>query len=160
MQAFRPVVNFTRQSGMTVKRHHVGLRPEEGSGPMFLRTAPNPHDEGRPARVVRFKQDEERVFAIDADELHRNPRLLNSFSRLNEFRIRALDFVAYTILVLFVIASFAIAWWLIIPGLAACVFMIAINRKLAGEVAMRAARKSTEAFLYLHTIGVLWLIQR
>ena len=55
--------------------------------------------------------------------------------------------------------AFAIVWWLFIPGLAACAFMIAANRKLAGETAMRAARRSTEAFLYLHTAGVLWLVQ-
>lgn len=127
---------------------------------MFLRTAPNPHDEGRPARVVRFQQEEDRVFAIDADQLHRNPGLLNTFSRHHEFTVRALDAVAYAILIVSVIAAFSIAWWIFIPGLAACAFMIAVNRKRTGEVAMRAARKSTEAFLYLHTIGVLWLIQQ
>jgi len=127
---------------------------------MFLRTAPNPHDEGRPARIVRFEQDEDRVFAIDADQLHRNPRLLNMLSRHHEFTVRALDALAYAILILSVIAAFSIAWWIVIPGLAACVFMIAVNRKRTGEVAMRAARKSSEAFLYLHTIGVLWLVQQ
>ena len=126
---------------------------------MFLRTAPNPHDDGREARVVRFRHDEERVFAIDADELHRNPRLLNTFGRVNEFSIRVLDFVAYGILLGSVIASFAMAWWLFMPGLLACALMIAANRKFAGEVAVRAARRSTEAFLYLHTVGVLWLVQ-
>ena len=127
---------------------------------MFLRTAPNPHDEGRPARIVRFEQDENRVFAIDADQLHRNPRLLNMLSKHHEFTVRALDTLAYLILIVSVIAAIAIAWWILIPGLAACVFMIAVNRKRTGEVAMRAARKSTEAFLYLHTIGVLWLVQQ
>ncbi|MEE2878987.1 MAG: hypothetical protein VX593_08285 [Pseudomonadota bacterium] len=126
---------------------------------MFLRTAPNPHDDGRLARIVRFRQDEDRVFAIDADELHRNPRLLNSFSNHHEFTVRALDALAYAILIVAVIAALAIDWWIVIPGLAACVFMIAVNRKRTGEVAMRAARKSSEAFLYLHTIGVLWLVQ-
>ena len=76
---------------------------------MFLRTAPNPHDQGRPARVVRFQQEEDRVFAIDADELHRNPKLLNTFSRHHEFTARALDAVAYAILIASVIAAFAIA---------------------------------------------------
>lgn len=126
---------------------------------MFLRTAPNPHDEGRPARIVRFEQDEDRVFAIDADQLHRHPQLLNSLVRHNEFMVRALDALAYAILLVSVIAAVAIAWWLVLPGLVACVAMIAVNRKRAGEVAMRAARKSTEGFLYLHTIGVLWLVQ-
>ncbi|WP_084396346.1 hypothetical protein [Henriciella aquimarina] len=126
---------------------------------MFLRTVPNPHDEGRQARVVRFRQDEDRTFAIDADQLHRNPRLLNMFGKLNEFRVRMLDFVAYTVLIASVIASFVVAWWLFVPGLAACALMIAANRKFAAEVAMRAARRSTESFLYLHTIGVLWLVQ-
>lgn len=126
---------------------------------MFLRTVPNPHDEGRPTRVVRYEQEEEQVFAIDAEQLHRNPQLLNTFGRLNEFTLRFLDTLAYAILLVSVIASFAIAWWIFMPGAAACVFMIAINRKFAGEVAMRAARKSSEAFLYLHTIGVLWLVQ-
>ena len=68
--------------------------------------------------------------------------------------------MAYAILIASVIAAFAIAWWIVIPGLVACVLMIAVNRKRAGEVAMRAARRSTEAFLYLHTIGVLWLVQQ
>ncbi|MEQ8558078.1 MAG: hypothetical protein RIB03_07135 [Henriciella sp.] len=126
---------------------------------MFLRTAPNPHDQGRPARVVRFRHDEDRVFAIDADELHRNPRLLNTFASYNELAVRVLDAIAYMILLVSVIASFAVTWWLFIPGLAACALMVAVNRKLAGEVAMRAARKSSEAFLYLHTAGVLWLEQ-
>ena len=126
---------------------------------MFLRTAPNPHDDGRPTRVVRFEQTEDQVYAIDADELHRNPKLLNSFHKLNEFKVRSLDAVAYAVLLIAIIASFAIVWWLFIPGLAACAFMIAVNRKLAGETAMRAARRSTEAFLYLHTAGVLWLMQ-
>lgn len=127
---------------------------------MFLRTAPNPHDEGRPTRIVRFEQTQDQIYAIDADELHRNPRLLNTFSRINELKVRVLDGVAYMVLLLSIIASFAIAWWIFMPGLAACAFMIATNRKLAGETAMRAARKSTEAFLYLHTIGVLWLVQQ
>lgn len=127
---------------------------------MFLRTAPNPHEKGRPARVVRFRHDDDRVFAIDADQLHRNPRLLNMFGRLNEFKVRVLDTIAYAILLVAVIASFAYAWWLFIPGFIACALMIAVNRKLAGEVAMRAARRSSEAFLYLHTVGVLWLIQQ
>ena len=126
---------------------------------MFLRTAPNPHDEGRPARIVRYEQDEDRVFAIDADQLHRKPELLNVIVRHNEITVRALDALAYAILIVSVIAAVAIAWWLVIPGLVACVAMIAVNRKRAGEVAMRAASKSTEAFLYLHTVGVLWLVQ-
>lgn len=127
---------------------------------MFLKTAPNPHEEGRPARVVRFRQSGDQMYAIDADELHRNPQLLNTFGRLNEFKVRFLDTIAYAILLVSVIASFAYAWWLFIPGFIACALMIAVNRKLAGEVAMRAARRSTEAFLYLHTVGVLWLIQQ
>ena len=126
---------------------------------MFLRTAPNPHDDGRPTRVVRFEQTDDQIYAIDADELHRNPKLLNTLNKFNEFKVRSLDAVAYMVLLLAIIASFAVVWWLFIPGLAACAFMIAVNRKLAGETAMHAARKSTEAFLYLHTIGVLWLVQ-
>ncbi|WP_370234216.1 MULTISPECIES: hypothetical protein [Henriciella] len=126
---------------------------------MFLRTVPNPYDDGRPTRVVRFEQPDDQVYAIDAEQLHRHPKLLNEFSRLNEFKVRTLDTLACATLVLFVIASLSVAWWLFIPGLVACAFMIAINRKFAGETAMRAARRSTEAFLYLHTIGVLWIVQ-
>ncbi|MEM5515631.1 hypothetical protein WNY37_01640 [Henriciella sp. AS95] len=126
---------------------------------MFLRTVPNPYDEGRPTRVVRFEQPDDQVYAIDAEQLHKNPKLLNQFSRLNEFKLRSLDFLAYAILVLFIIASLAVAWWLFIPGLTACALMVAINRKFAGETAARAARRSTQDFLYLHTIGVLWIVQ-
>ncbi len=127
---------------------------------MFLKAVPNPHAAGRLARVVHYRQGEDRVFAIDAEALHRNPGLLNIFDRRNEIRLRVLDFTAYCILLLSVIASVALTWWLFVPGFAASVLMIATNRKLAGHVAMRAARKSSEAFLYLHSAGVLWLIQR
>ncbi|MEM9377079.1 MAG: hypothetical protein AAGA72_12730, partial [Pseudomonadota bacterium] len=72
-------------------------------------------------------------------------------------RIWLLDLISDLLLVAGVICAFFVAWWTFIPitGLA-CLQRIA-NRRMAGELAAKAAQESTDAFLFLYNSGVLWL---
>ena len=103
---------------------------------MFLKCAPNPHRAGRMTRALFIEQVPGQRFAIDAEELHKRPELLNAF----------------------VLASFAVVWWAFMPGLAICVLMLATNRKSAGEIARKAATRSVDDFRALHEMGCLWLV--
>ena len=125
---------------------------------MFLKILANPHSGGRLTRTVLYEPHPGQVFAIDAERLHKEPALLSQFSRRASLGVRALDLTAYLVLVVSVIASFFIAFWLFIPGVAACTFMLAANRKTAGEIALRRAADSFNAFRELHEQGLLWLV--
>ena len=121
---------------------------------MFLKCAPNPHRAGRMTRALFIEQVPGQRFAIDAEELHKRPELLNAFGRFMYVRFRVLDAVAYLICLLGVLASFAVVWWAFMPGLAICVLMLATNRKSAGK----AATRSVDDFRALHEMGCLWLV--
>ncbi|MEQ8299572.1 MAG: hypothetical protein RH945_03430 [Hyphomonas sp.] len=133
----------------------AGSREDEA---MFLKCAPNPHRAGRMTRALFIEQVPGQRFAIDAEELHKRPELLNAFGRFMYVRFRVLDAVAYLICLLGVLASFAVVWWAFMPGLAICVLMLATNRKSAGEIARKAATRSVDDFRALHEMGCLWLV--
>ena len=97
-------------------------------------------------------------FAIDAEELHKRPELLNAFGRNMYVRFRVLDALAYLICLLGVLATFAVVWWAFMPGFAICVLMLGANRKSAGEIARKAATRSVDDFRALHEMGCLWLV--
>ena len=125
---------------------------------MYLRCRPNPHFGGRMTRAITYESAPGQRFAIDAEALHKQPELLNAFGPLMYLRFRVLDASAYLIFLLSVLGSLTINWWLFIPGLAACVLMLAVNRKTAGAVAREAAKRSVDHFRRLHEIGCLWLV--
>ncbi len=124
-----------------------------------MKILPNPHSDGRMTRSVLFEAAPGQTYAIDAERLYNEPHLLDALARRSRLKIRALDVVAYTILVLGVIGSFLGVWWLWAPGVALCAATLHVNRKSAGDMARIAAERSSEAFLYLHTIGALWLVR-
>ena len=125
---------------------------------MYLRCRPNPHFGGRMTRALTFESAPGQRFAIDAETLHKRPELLSAFGPWMYLRFRVLDACAYLIFLLSVLGSLQYNWWLFIPGLAACVLMLAANRKSAGAVARNAARRSADHFRRLHEIGCLWLV--
>lgn len=126
---------------------------------MFLRCYPNPHQAGRMTRTVMLRNSADHKYAIDAETLHRQPELLNAFRPNMHVRMKVLDGLAYLACLVGVLASLSVAWWLFAPGLAACVMMLATNRKAAGEIARKAATRSVDAFRNLHEMGVIWLVR-
>lgn len=125
---------------------------------MFLKCQPNPHRGGRMTRAIVYEQAPGQHFAIDAEILHKQPELLNDFGSYMHTRFRILDALAYFICLAGVLASLAFVWWMFLPGVAICTMMLAVNRKAAGEIALRAARKSADNFRKLHELGCLWLV--
>ena len=125
---------------------------------MFLRCEPNPHQGGRMTRAILFDHGAGQRFAIDAEALHRHPDLLNEFGPNLGMRFKVLDIVAYALCFIGGVGTVTVAWWMFFVGLAACVLMLAANRKSAGEVARNAARRSTQDFRRLHELGCLWLV--
>ena len=125
---------------------------------MFLKCQPNPHRGGRMTRAIIYEQAPGQHFAIDAEILHKQPELLNDFGSYMHTRFRVLDALAYFICLAGVLASLAFVWWMFLPGIAICTMMLAVNRKAAGEIALRAARKSVDNFRKLHEMGCLWLV--
>ncbi len=125
---------------------------------MLLKTVANPYANGLPTRSVMYKPNPTQTFAIDAEQLHKNPRLLNAFGRGRGIFIRSLDVIAYLIGFAGLIASFLIMWWLFLPGFTASAAMLMANRKVAGTMARTAAARSNAHFLYLHEQRALWLV--
>ena len=109
--------------------------------------------------TVRIKATPDQTWALNADYLHERLDVLNKLGTHYANRIWLLDMVSDVMLLAGVIGAFFVAWWTCIPlvGLA-CLQRIS-NRRMAGELAARAARESTDAFLYLYNSGVLWLEQ-
>lgn len=126
---------------------------------MFLKCEPNPHHGGRMTRAVFFEHVPGQRFAIDAETLHKQPELLNAFGRHMNLRFKLLDTVAYMMLLIGVIGSMSVAWYLFIPGLATCLLMLMANRLTAGDVARQAAKRSVDSFRHLHEMGCLWLVR-
>ncbi len=125
---------------------------------MFLKVVANPHAEGRLTRTVMYEAAPGQVYAIDAERLHIEPNLLDEFAEGAALKVRMLDYAAYFVLVASVLASFFAVFWLFMPGVAACALMLSVNRKSAGEIARRAARRSSDSFRQLHEMGLLWLV--
>ena len=125
---------------------------------MLLKTISNPYEGGHPTRSVLYRPNETQTYAIDAEQLHRNPRLLNAFGRGRSVMIRALDVLAYAIGAASLAGSAFLVWWLFLPGFVASAGMLLANRKAAGTMARKAASESNEHFLYLHSQKALWLV--
>jgi len=125
---------------------------------MFFRIRPNPHDNDRLTRTVMFEATPGQTYAIDAERLHKTPDLLNKLSKSAGWRVRAVDALAYVILVGSILLSFKMAWWLFLPGAALCALMLQMGRQSAGSIAKSAALQSNGAVFYLHSIGALWLV--
>lgn len=125
---------------------------------MFLKCEPNPHQGGRMTRAVLFEHGGAgRRFAIDAEALHKQPDHLNEFGAWLGIRFRLLDLIAYGLCFIGGVGTIMVAWWMFFVGLAACVLMLAVNRKSAGEAARNAARRSVDNFRRLHELGYLWV---
>lgn len=109
--------------------------------------------------TVRIEATPDQTWALNADYLHERLDVLKQLGTHYANRIWLLDVISDCMLLAGVIGAFFVAWWTCIPlvGLA-CLQRIS-NRRMAGELAARAAQESTEAFLYLYNSGVLWLEQ-
>ena len=57
-----------------------------------------------------------------------------------------------------VMGSFLIGWWMFIPAMLISLLLGGIARWLAAAVAKRAARRSHEALLKLHSMKLMWLM--
>ncbi|MEM9667933.1 MAG: hypothetical protein AAF950_03335 [Pseudomonadota bacterium] len=125
---------------------------------MFLKLVPNPYEDGLPKRAVLYHPNETQTFAIDAEALHRDPHLLETFGWWKPFLIRILDTFAYAIILVGVFSAAKFAWWLFIPCTAATSAMLLLNRKTAGEMAKSAAEESSENLFYLHENKAIWLV--
>ena len=109
--------------------------------------------------TVRISATPDQTWAVDADYLHGRLDVLRKLGAHYANRIWLLDLASDIMLMAGVIMTFFVAWWTCIPlvGLA-CLQRIS-NRRMAGELAGKAAQESTDAFLYLYNSGVLWLEQ-
>lgn len=117
----------------------------------------NPITNRRDAGTVRVHATVDQVWALDADFLYKRLSVLKQVGKHYVNRIVMLDLVADTLLLAVLPAAFFLAWWVAVPLLGfACLQRVA-NRRMAGELAAKAAQESTEAFLYLYNTGALWL---
>ncbi len=98
-------------------------------------------------------------FAIDAETLHRQPKLLNRLEYGLEARIRWLDRLAYGLFCAAVLAAIPFGWWLACMGLLVTALLLRANRKVAARIAREAARRSADDFRKLHEMGCLWLVK-
>lgn len=112
-----------------------------------------------PRTTVRIAATPDQTWAVDADYLHGRLDVLRKLGAHYANRIWLLDLVSDFMLMAGILCTFFVAWWTCIPlvGLA-CLQRIS-NRRMAGELAGKAAQESTDAFLYLYNSGVLWLEQ-
>lgn len=124
----------------------------------MFRVIPNPHKNGKMTRTMLFEAGPGQTFAVDAEQLHSSPGLLDGVKRRASWIIRALDFTAYFILAMSLVMSVLVAWWLWIPGSVICSAILYIVQRSAGSFAKRAAMASNDAFLYLHSVGALWVV--
>ena len=109
--------------------------------------------------TVRIAATPDQTWALDADYLHGRMDVLKRLGSHYANQIALIDLVSDILLVAGVLSTFFIAWWTCIPIVGfACLQRIA-NKRLAGEMAGRAAQESTDAFLYLYNSGALWLEQ-
>lgn len=114
-------------------------------------------DEGR--TTVRIAATPDQTWALDADYLHGRLDVLRKLGSHYANRIWLLDLVSDIMLVAGIFCTFFVAWWTCIPIVGLAVLQRVSNRRMAGELAGKAAQESTDAFLYLYNSGVLWLEQ-
>lgn len=116
-----------------------------------------PIDERSEAGTVRVAATVDQTWALDADFLYNRLEVLKAVGRHYVFRIRMLDIFADLLLITCIPAAFFVAWWLFLPMLGFSCLQRVANRRMAGELAAKAAQESTESFLYLYNTGALWL---
>ncbi|MEO1553624.1 MAG: hypothetical protein AAFR82_06775 [Pseudomonadota bacterium] len=114
-------------------------------------------DESR--TTVRIAATPDQTWALDADYLHGRLDVLRKLGNHYANRIWLLDLVSDIMLVAGVVSTFFIAWWTCVPIIGLAILQRVSNRRMAGELAGKAAQESTDAFLYLYNSGVLWLEQ-
>ena len=113
--------------------------------------------EHAPPGTVRVAATADQTWALDAEYLYKRLELLRPIGRHYVNRIRLLDMICDILLLAGVLSAFFVAWWTVIPLVGfACLQRVA-NRRMAGELAGKAAQESTDAFLYLYNTGALWL---
>lgn len=107
--------------------------------------------------IVRVAATIDQVWALDADFLYQRLEVLKHVGKHYVFRIRMLDLISDVLLIVSIPATFFVIWWSFIPLVGfACLQRVA-NRRMAGELAAKAAQESSDAFLYLYNTGALWL---
>lgn len=107
--------------------------------------------------TVRIAATPDQTWALDADYLYKRLEVLKPLGQHYVNRIWMLDLVSDALLIAGVLSAFFIAWWTCVPLVGfACLQRVA-NRRMAGELAGKAAQESTDAFLYLYNSGALWL---
>ena len=107
---------------------------------MLLAIAPNPHKGGAPTRIARLAQRGGPIWAIDAESLHRNPDLLLPFSRTSPALIRLADALSVVFVMMAVMGSFFIGWWVFIPAMALSLILGGLARWLAEPEKMLAEK--------------------
>ena len=109
--------------------------------------------------TVRINATPDQTWAIDPDHLYDKLHNLKPVARHYINRIHFLDFGCDVLLVGAVLTVFFLHWALApILVMIACV-QRASNRRLAAELAGKAATQSAEVFYYLYNSGALWLEQ-
>lgn len=109
--------------------------------------------------TVRIAATPDQTWALDADYLHGRLDVLRKLGSHYANRIWLLDLVSDIMLVAGIFSTFFVAWWTCVPIIGLAVLQRISNRRMAGELAGKAAQESTDAFLYLYNSGVLWLEQ-
>jgi len=107
--------------------------------------------------TVRVAATPDQTWALDADYLHARMDVLKKLGSHYANQIWMLDLVSDALLIAGVLSAFFVAWWACIPILGFAVLQRIANKRLAGEMAGKAAQESTDAFLYLYNSGALWL---
>lgn len=124
---------------------------------MSVAYKPIPKTGRRDRATIRVTATVDQTWALDSDWLHKRLDVLRPYGRHHVNRIHLLDLIADLLLLSSVLATFFLAWWAGIPLLGFACLQRHANRRMAGELAARAAKESTEAFIYLYNRGALWL---
>ncbi|MCR9195922.1 MAG: hypothetical protein NXH88_14385 [Hyphomonas sp.] len=107
--------------------------------------------------TVRVSATPDQTWALDADYLHARTDVLKRLGSHYANQIALLNLVSDFLLLAGVICTFFVAWWTCLPIVGFAVLQRVANKRLAGEMAGKAAQESTDAFLYLYNSGALWL---
>ena len=107
--------------------------------------------------TVRIAATPDQTWALDADYLYKRLEVLKPLGSHYVNRIWMLDLISDILLVSGVLSTFFVVWWACIPLVGFGCLQRVANRRMAGELAGKAAQESTDAFLYLYNSGALWL---
>ncbi len=116
-----------------------------------------PNTGRRDHATIRVDATVDQTWALDSEWLHNRLDVLRPYGRHYVNRIRMLDLISDLLILASVISTFFVAWWSGIPLLGFACLQRYANRRMAGELAAKAAKESTDAFLYLYNRGALWL---